>query len=50
VEQTIYREEMARVNAPPQVNVIGINLVGPTLIENRNGRTEKSIRAEYPQR
>ncbi|PGF17653.1 acyl-CoA dehydrogenase [Natrinema sp. CBA1119] len=33
VEQTIYREEMARVNAPPQVNVIGINLIGPTLIE-----------------
>lgn len=33
LEQTIYREEMARINAPPQINLIGINLVGPTLIE-----------------
>ncbi len=33
IEQTIYREEMARINAPPQINVIGINLIGPTLIE-----------------
>ncbi|APX97209.1 acyl-CoA dehydrogenase family protein [Natronorubrum daqingense] len=33
VEQTIYREEMARINAPPQINLIGINLIAPTLIE-----------------
>ncbi|THE64013.1 acyl-CoA dehydrogenase [Salinadaptatus halalkaliphilus] len=33
IEQTIYREEMARVNAPPQINLIGVNLIGPTLIE-----------------
>lgn len=33
IEQTIYREEMARINAPPQINIIGINLIGPTLIE-----------------
>jgi len=33
VEQTIYREEMTRVDAPPQINAIGINFVGPTLIE-----------------
>ncbi|MFC7157564.1 acyl-CoA dehydrogenase family protein [Halomarina halobia] len=32
IEQTIYREEMARANAPPQINVIGINFVGPTLV------------------
>ena len=32
VEQTIYREEMARANAPPQINAIGINFVGPTLV------------------
>jgi alkylation response protein AidB-like acyl-CoA dehydrogenase len=32
IEQTIYREEMARANAPPQINAIGINFVGPTLI------------------
>jgi alkylation response protein AidB-like acyl-CoA dehydrogenase len=32
VEQTIYREEMARVDAPPQINTIGINFVGPTLV------------------
>ncbi|SEH18169.1 Acyl-CoA dehydrogenase [Natronorubrum sediminis] len=32
IEQTIYREEMARIDAPPQINLIGINLIGPTLI------------------
>ncbi|MFC5973488.1 acyl-CoA dehydrogenase family protein [Halomarina salina] len=32
VEQTIYREEMARARAPPQINVVGINFVGPTLV------------------
>ena len=32
VEQTVYREEMARADAPPQINTIGINFVGPTLV------------------
>lgn len=33
IEQTIFREEMGRVGAPMQINRIGINLVGPTLME-----------------
>lgn len=33
VEQAIYEEELARVDAPPKLNVIGIDLVGPTLME-----------------
>jgi alkylation response protein AidB-like acyl-CoA dehydrogenase len=32
VEQTIYREEMARARAPEQINTIGVNFVGPTLV------------------
>ncbi len=33
VEQVIYDYEMVRVQAPPQLNLIGIQLVGPTLME-----------------
>jgi alkylation response protein AidB-like acyl-CoA dehydrogenase len=33
IEQMIYREEMARARTPPQLNFVGIELVGPTLIE-----------------
>jgi alkylation response protein AidB-like acyl-CoA dehydrogenase len=32
VEQTIFIEEMARANAPPLINVLGVSLLGPTLI------------------
>ena len=32
IEQLIYQQEMARLQAPPQVNLLGIGLVGPTLI------------------
>ncbi len=32
IEQTIYREEMARVDPPPTINAIGISFVGPTLV------------------
>lgn len=31
-QQVIYQQELARVNAPPLVNGLGIMLVGPTLI------------------
>jgi alkylation response protein AidB-like acyl-CoA dehydrogenase len=31
-QQVIYNEELARVSAPPLVNLLGIMLVGPTLI------------------
>jgi alkylation response protein AidB-like acyl-CoA dehydrogenase len=32
IEQVIYQEEMARADAPRQLNTIGIGMVGPTLI------------------
>jgi alkylation response protein AidB-like acyl-CoA dehydrogenase len=32
VEQTLFIEEMARANAPPLINVLGLSLLGPTLI------------------
>src|SRR5262245_18704028 len=32
VEQTIFLEEMARAKAPQLVNVLGLSLLGPTLI------------------
>jgi len=41
-QQLIYGEEMARVNAPMLVNVLGIMLVGPTLI--RLGTQEQKKR------
>lgn len=34
VEQAIYNEEMARVQAPELINKVGINNVGPTLMEH----------------
>lgn len=34
MEQAIVGEEMARVNAPPGVNGLGISIVGPTLIHH----------------
>ena len=32
VEQVIFQQEMARVKAPPVLNVIGIGMAGPTII------------------
>jgi alkylation response protein AidB-like acyl-CoA dehydrogenase len=32
IEQVIFNEEMARASAPPLANVLGLGLVGPTLI------------------
>jgi alkylation response protein AidB-like acyl-CoA dehydrogenase len=32
MEQTIFIEEMARASAPPLINVLGLSLLGPTLI------------------
>jgi alkylation response protein AidB-like acyl-CoA dehydrogenase len=36
VEQTIFIEEMARQSAPPLINVLGLSLLGPTLIAYGN--------------
>ncbi|HVF90697.1 MAG TPA: acyl-CoA dehydrogenase family protein, partial [Blastocatellia bacterium] len=32
IEQTIFIEELARTGAPPLLNVLGLSLLGPTLI------------------
>jgi alkylation response protein AidB-like acyl-CoA dehydrogenase len=32
IEQVIYHEEMARAQAPPMANVLGIGIIGPTII------------------
>ena len=32
MQESIYNEEMARAQAPAPVNVIGLNMVGPTLL------------------
>jgi len=34
MEEIIYHEEMVRVQAPPLINYIGINMVGPTLMQS----------------
>lgn len=33
IEEVIYQQELARVKAPPVLNFMGINMVGPTLIQ-----------------
>ncbi|MFC4024061.1 acyl-CoA dehydrogenase family protein [Oceanobacillus longus] len=33
IEEVIYEQEMARVKAPPQINAIGVAMVGPTLLQ-----------------
>ncbi|GLY11171.1 acyl-CoA dehydrogenase family protein [Pseudobacillus badius] len=33
MEEVIYQQEMARVKAPPVINFMGINMVGPTLMQ-----------------
>lgn len=33
IEEVIYEEEMARVKAPPALNIIGIAMIGPTILQ-----------------
>ena len=33
IQEVIYQEELARVKAPPVLNFMGINMVGPTLMQ-----------------
>lgn len=33
IQEVIYQEELAKVKAPPVLNFMGINMVGPTLIQ-----------------
>lgn len=44
MEQAILHEEMAAANAPPQIGVIGLSLVGPTIIAaGTNEQKEKYL-------
>lgn len=43
IEEMIYADELARINAPPQINIIG-QFVGPTLMElGTEGQKERYI-------
>ncbi|MFA1710112.1 acyl-CoA dehydrogenase family protein [Peribacillus frigoritolerans] len=33
MEEVVYQQEMSRVKAPPELNLIGIGMVGPTLMQ-----------------
>ena len=41
IEQVIFIEEMARAEAPPMANVIGLGLIGPTIIAFGTGEQKK---------
>jgi alkylation response protein AidB-like acyl-CoA dehydrogenase len=45
IEQTIFIEEMARAAAPPLINVLGLSLLGPTLIAYGNEQHKKRFLA-----
>jgi len=45
IEQTIFIEEMARAAAPPLINVLGLSLLGPTLIAYGNEDQKKRFLA-----
>lgn len=42
IEQMIFLEEMARAQAPPMANVIGLGLVGPTIIAFGSARQKQA--------
>jgi alkylation response protein AidB-like acyl-CoA dehydrogenase len=51
IEQAIFNQEVARVKAPPPINVIGLGMAGPTIInhgshEQKNRFLEKILSAE----
>lgn len=51
IEQAIFQEEMARANAPEQISVIGLMIVGPTIIavgteEQKKRYLEKMLTCE----
>lgn len=41
MEEVIYQQELARVKAPPVINFMGINMVGPTLIQMGTAEQKK---------
>ncbi len=46
IEQTVYREETAKYRTPQQVNAIGINFVGPTLMEEGTAEQKERFLSE----
>ncbi len=51
IEQAIFNQEVARQKAPPPINVIGLGMAGPTIInhgshEQKNRHLEKILSAE----
>lgn len=43
MEEIIYHQEMVRVQAPPLINYIGINMVGPTLMQSGTPEQKEMI-------
>ncbi len=41
IEQVVYHEEMARAQAPPMANVLGIGIIGPTIISVGNDEQKR---------
>ncbi len=41
IEQAIYQEEMARAQAPPLLNLIGLSIIGPTIISHGTEEQKK---------
>jgi len=41
IEQVIYHEEMARAQAPPMANVLGLGIIGPTIISRGTDAQKK---------
>ena len=41
MEQVIFTQEMAKVNAPPLANVLGLSLIGPTIVHHGTDAQKK---------
>ena len=50
MQQVIFIEEMTRASAPPLANVLGLSLIGPTIIAFGTDCPEKALPGEHPQR
>ncbi len=50
MQQVIFWQEMALAGAPPMANVLGLGLVGPTLIAFGTERAEVALPSQNPER